>query len=204
MSLLIQASPFSTVEGKREKMKGNMIETFKRIENEQFNNNNNNVNIRDTSAVQNLRSSKIEQVMENLHKTQPDNEGERLVDFVMPRFNTSPTDTVASIGKQNVNANVRTPVSYTRNKNSGSSFSQSYGSTPYYQGIAPKSKETTANELGSSHHLMEKLNYMINLLEQSQDERTNNVTEEIVLYIFLGIFIIFIIDSFVRVGRYSR
>jgi hypothetical protein len=45
---------------------------------------------------------------------------------------------------------------------------------------------------------------MINLLEQTQDERTNNVTEEIVLYSFLGIFIIFIVDSFVRVGKYVR
>ena len=52
--------------------------------------------------------------------------------------------------------------------------------------------------------LLTKLNYMINLLEQNQDERTNNVTEEVVLYIFLGIFIIFIIDSFVRVGKYTR
>ena len=52
--------------------------------------------------------------------------------------------------------------------------------------------------------LIQKLNYMINLLEQNQDERTNNVTEEIVLYSFLGIFIIFIVDSFVRVGKYVR
>jgi hypothetical protein len=52
--------------------------------------------------------------------------------------------------------------------------------------------------------LLEKLNYMINLLEEQQDERTGNVTEEIVLYCFLGIFIIFIIDSFVRVGKYVR
>ena len=58
----------------------------------------------------------------------------------------------------------------------------------------------------SSEHeiLLQKLNYMINLLEQNQDERTNNVTEEIVLYSFLGIFIIFIVDSFVRVGKYTR
>jgi hypothetical protein len=51
---------------------------------------------------------------------------------------------------------------------------------------------------------MQKLNYMINLLEQQQDERTNNVTEEVVLYSFLGIFIIFIVDSFACVGKYVR
>jgi hypothetical protein len=45
---------------------------------------------------------------------------------------------------------------------------------------------------------------MINLLEEQQDERTNNVTEEVVLYSFLGIFIIFIVDSFSKVGKYVR
>jgi hypothetical protein len=52
--------------------------------------------------------------------------------------------------------------------------------------------------------LIDKLNYMIHLLEEQQDERTGNVTEEVVLYCFLGIFIIFVIDSFVRVGKYVR
>ena len=49
-----------------------------------------------------------------------------------------------------------------------------------------------------------KINYMINLLEDQQDERTNNVTEEVVLYSFLGIFIIFVVDSFARAGKYTR
>ena len=52
--------------------------------------------------------------------------------------------------------------------------------------------------------LLNKLNYMINLLEEQQDERTNNVTEEVVLYSFLGVFIIFVVDSFARVGKYVR
>lgn len=57
---------------------------------------------------------------------------------------------------------------------------------------------------GSYDTMIEKLNYMINLLEEQKDERTNNVTEEVVLYSFLGIFIIFIVDSFARVGKYTR
>ena len=52
--------------------------------------------------------------------------------------------------------------------------------------------------------LMEKLNYMITLLEQQESDKTNNVTEEVILYSFLGIFIIFIVDSFARVGKYVR
>jgi hypothetical protein len=56
----------------------------------------------------------------------------------------------------------------------------------------------------SQEALMQKLNYMIHLLEEQQDEKTNHVTEEVVLYSFLGIFIIFIVDSFARVGKYVR
>jgi hypothetical protein len=56
----------------------------------------------------------------------------------------------------------------------------------------------------SNDILLKKINYMINLLEEHQDERTSNVTEEVVLYSFLGIFIIFIVDSFARVGKYVR
>ena len=52
--------------------------------------------------------------------------------------------------------------------------------------------------------LIEKLNYMIHLLEEQQDQKTGNATEEVVLYSFLGVFIIFIVDSFTKVGKYVR
>ena len=51
---------------------------------------------------------------------------------------------------------------------------------------------------------LRKLNYMIHLLEEQQDEKTNNVTEEVVLFSFLGMFMIFLADSFVRIGKYVR
>jgi hypothetical protein len=56
----------------------------------------------------------------------------------------------------------------------------------------------------SNQVLIEKLNYMINLLEEQQDQKTGSVTEEVVLYSFLGVFIIFVVDSFARVGKYVR
>ena len=52
--------------------------------------------------------------------------------------------------------------------------------------------------------LLEKLNYMVHLLEEQKDEKTDNVTEELVLYLFLGVFIIFVTDSFARAGKYAR
>lgn len=61
-----------------------------------------------------------------------------------------------------------------------------------------------ADNIPNKTELTEKLNYLINLLEEQQDERTQNVTEEVILYSFLGIFIIFVVDSFARVGKYVR
>lgn len=52
--------------------------------------------------------------------------------------------------------------------------------------------------------IMQKLNYMITLLEEQQDEQTHNVTEEVIMYSFLGIFIIFVADTFLRTGKYVR
>ena len=52
--------------------------------------------------------------------------------------------------------------------------------------------------------LMEKINYMIHMLEEQHNEKTSNITEEFLLYMFLGVFIIFIVDSFARAGKYIR
>jgi hypothetical protein len=67
----------------------------------------------------------------------------------------------------------------------------------------PKSINNFENH-DTNQVLLEKLNYMINLLEEQQDQKTGSVTEEVVLYSFLGVFIIFIVDSFARVGKYVR
>jgi len=78
---------------------------------------------------------------------------------------------------------------------------------PYYSNTAPTAgfQQYTSKSGGDTNDvLLEKLNYMIHLLEEQQDERTSNVTEEVILYCFLGIFIIFIVDSFARVGKYTR
>ena len=71
---------------------------------------------------------------------------------------------------------------------------------PYYTQLQGSSEEVHTNK----DTLMTKLNYMIHLLEEQQDEKTDNVTEELVLYLFLGVFVIFVVDSFARVGKYKR
>lgn len=65
--------------------------------------------------------------------------------------------------------------------------------TPYY------SKMGIGND-----SLIDKINYMIHMMEEQQNEKTNNITEEFILYTFLGVFIIFVVDSFNRTAKYTR
>ena len=64
--------------------------------------------------------------------------------------------------------------------------------------------QVPANIPSGDSKMMEKVNYMIHLLEQQQVEKVDNVTEEFVLYVLLGVFVIFTVDSFTRIGKYVR
>jgi len=86
-----------------------------------------------------------------------------------------------------------------------SNYSKSYepsqiSARPYYAKMGIDSGIGS----GVDSKLLEKINYMIHLLEEQQDEKTGHVTEEFMLYGFMGIFIIFVLDSFARAGKYVR
>ena len=85
----------------------------------------------------------------------------------------------------------------------GSNYTESYAATPYYKGLSAgdSSKPQT---MAHNSQLMEKLNYMIRLLEEQQKEPTQNIMEEFVLYGLLGVFMIYLVDSFSRAGKYIR
>ena len=86
------------------------------------------------------------------------------------------------------------------NQSSNMNYQNYYNTyVPYYNKAA-----NNANLHGSKDELMKKLNYMIHLLEENKEEKTGNVTEELVLYMFLGVFVIFTVDSFARAGKYTR
>lgn len=102
--------------------------------------------------------------------------------------------------------------------NNYSNYGDDKTSEEYYKRIMPgyqnqanrphynynQRQQNQDQEFLSQDVLLKKLNYMITLLEEKQDEKTSNVTEEVILYSFLGIFIIFIADTFVRAGKYVR
>ena len=71
-----------------------------------------------------------------------------------------------------------------------------------YPGVADSLMSKDVSLTQDNNVLLEKISYMIYLLEQQKQEKKKNTTEEFVLYSFLGVFMIYIVDSFARSGRY--
>lgn len=74
---------------------------------------------------------------------------------------------------------------------------------PYYANMGIESMGNSGGNSGH-HSVMQKLNYITHILEEIQVEKTSNVTEELILYSFLGVFVIFVVDSFAKAGKYYR
>jgi hypothetical protein len=56
----------------------------------------------------------------------------------------------------------------------------------------------------NNSEMLNKINKMIDMFEEQREIKTSKKNEEIVLYCFLGVFTIYILDSFVSIGKYSR
>ena len=136
-------------------------------------------------------NEKVKSMIEILHTNE--NEGDNLNDFDPP-----PNPVSMANEKKSENDKSLTHENFAQLTN-GSYAKQ------YYNQFIPQTKQLQESSISSQpNELLEKLNYMIHLLEESHDEKSNNITEEIVLYTFLGVFVIFIVDSFVKVGKYIR
>ena len=75
---------------------------------------------------------------------------------------------------------------------------------PYYATMGIESTNNSGSAGNNNHSVMQKLNYITHILEEIQVEKTSNVTEELILYSFLGVFVIFVVDSFAKAGKYYR
>lgn len=146
-------------------------------------------------------------------------------DFEPPYIPTMPSFT---LNKDSGNGKeyAPSPIDYLKPNapNSFSDYSSSYSQSNYV--VPPHlSQYSYPTMRGSQHHnammeqiysmagseneksnqlLLEKINYMIYLLEQQKKEKSKHTTEEFVLYSFLGVFVIYLADSFARSGRYIR
>jgi hypothetical protein len=127
-----------------------------------------------------------------------DDDDEGLADF-----NPPPNPELTSLPNEKVEENVDaalSPEAFNNINVSDEKIKQYYDNyIPYYENTT-----NVPNIHGSKDDLMKKLNYMIHLLEENKDEKTNNVTEELILYMFLGVFVIFVVDSFAKAGKYTR
>ena len=169
--------------------------------------NNFNSQKRKNRKIKKKNSKKVKEFLNTMGSIENEEE-EDLADFTpqLKQFPPNPELTKQPDEKVEDNNNTDTAVSpeaFTKldvNKTKNMNY-QNYFNTyvPYYNKAT-----NNANLHGSKDELMKKLNYMIHLLEENKDEKTQNVTEELVLYMFLGVFTIFVVDSFARAGKYTR
>lgn len=145
----------------------------------------------------------MKNVQENMNdKEGMDSDSEGLADFNPPpnsELTKQPEPSVNNLENMNNphEDNEITPEAYENIKNDVmKSYYDSY--IPYYNNPQNEGVHQSKDEL------MRKLNYLIHLMEEDKDEPTKNVTEELILYMFLGVFVIFVVDSFARAGKYTR
>ena len=178
-----------------------------------------------------INTKKVNSVLESIHKNTYTDENNNLMGDFKPlakpisvgglRTNQE-NNTQESMTNLSPNAHANIPQPIQNDdidlQNLDSSFMNEEQVQQYYKSLGQNQRPKNNTNHNTNHNqyrnvtpdnqsqqvLIDKLNYMINLLEEQQDEKTNNVTEEVVLYSFLGIFIIFIVDSFARVGKYVR
>jgi len=176
--------------------------------------------------IENFNTNKVNSVLEEIHNNLEENEDE-------DNFNPPPKPESAgvqkTIPKQESFNRMDVPLgnkyvgnspmpNYENTNNLDLNDYNNYGDSKtiedYYKRVLPAYRNPVNRPYYKQDYknqdyqnpdiILQKLNYMISLLEDKHDEKTNNVTEEVILYSFLGIFIIFIADAFVKKGKYVR
>jgi hypothetical protein len=224
MSLLTYASPWTSDEGNkkrtptiRKNSKSSTIVNDSGGEPEEYTHtvapspNNAPLSLDEVKAYQDEKDTKVHELINKMSALDAENDGAHLANF-------SPmTPPVLTVKPQYVQKQDN-PYSETtdNNQNSGyvySSDTRSLGNLTNYQNVYEnkpmfqKNKPYYANmgiSNGIDNKLMERINYMVHLLEEQQHEKTANVTEEFLLYTFLGVFVIYVVDTFSRNGKYVR
>ncbi len=150
-----------------------------------------------------ITSAETEKLFKQLNSSDDDDDGPNLLE--PPKISTNEElENDASLIRTNNHAsysNTTIPkIPNTDNcVSSKEEFSTLQESYVPYTNMATNQPSSNNNE-----ELMERINYMIYLLEEQKNEKTGAVHEEMVLYSFLGVFVIFIVDSFARAGKYCR
>ena len=173
---------------------------------EYSNNNNYSANVIDESISKSLTSS-LNSELEKIQKMrQSGNNIPHNVFFNNNELNNSPVQSP----NQNIGENsIQNPTNSNKSFSSSllgdiaktgdfSNFNDSYN-------LKYNPSSQNANSINyDNNKLLSKLEYIIHLLEEQHNEKTNYITEELILYLFLGIFILFVLDSFAKASKYVR
>ena len=169
------------------------------------------VTIDETVEIHEDRSSKVNALLDKMTTTTTDNDGQHLSNFSPPQ-NPELNQKKGYMIDDEFARNIPQPVirkdmgqsNYGANNLSVSKLSNYQTSyevpaSPYYNKMG-----IGGHGVGGQDKVMEKINYLIHMLESERDEKNDTVLHDFILFSFVGIFVIFICDSFSRGGKYTR
>jgi hypothetical protein len=198
------------------------------------NNDNNNNNMQEIQKIQESKQKNVNVLLDKMNDLNIENDGSGLYNYVPPpplqifkkegfvynsKNKSSSSYENNELEKNNNNysqnsTTVVSPFSIVGNNNNNNrtdtdsvnlaNYSQAYeipqNTKPYYT----KSMGNNNNNALFEDKILDKIQYLTHLMEEMQHEKTTNITEEFILYTMLGVFVIYVVDSFTRIGKYTR
>lgn len=171
------------------------------------------ISLDEVQAYQTEKNNKVHELLNKMTTIDAENDGAHLANFSplsppIVNSNAQYTQKQSNPYEESINAanNGKSMYVYSsddRGLGNLTNYQNVYENKPLFQ----KNKPYYANmgiPTGMDNKLMERINYMVHLLEEQQHEKTANVTEEFLLYTFLGVFVIYMVDTFSRNGKYVR
>ena len=165
----------------------------------------------DVEASNAMKTDRVNEMLNKITSLNAENDGNKLADFQPIRHpskdyrsrNLDPSEllpqTLDRGSSSNYLATEESAMDYSNYQKTYEESPKLFQKQPYYAKMGIGASGSPTDE-----KLIEKINYMIHILEENQSEKTANITEEFLLYLFLGVFVIFIVDSFSRTGKYVR
>jgi hypothetical protein len=229
MSLLSYASPWTSDEGNTKKRTSTIRKTIKPYSSggdpEDYattasapTSKNMPLSLDEVHTYQEEKGNKVHELLNKMSSVDAENDGAHLVNFsplTPPILTSQPkytekqsnpySDTTKDNGENGATSEKSMYVYSSDNRSLGNltNYKNVYENKQLFQ----KNKPYYANmgiPNGIDNKLMERINYMVHLLEEQQHEKTANITEEFLLYTFLGVFVIYVVDTFSRNGKYIR
>jgi hypothetical protein len=161
------------------------------------------------------RQERINELVQKMHTQNVDNDGNNLADFkplAHPIVNIKKPEIIQGdlptylpgTNVENPPASLPIQATFSPNRMNQMEYMSNYN-TVYQAPSSPIfSRSSASSSQETEPRLLEKINYMIHLLEEQTKEKNGHALEEFVMFSLVGVFIIYVLDSFSRSGRYIR